>query len=625
MAPKVYAANLDSLKPSPQWGEREVRRLLRGLRRPHTLGMEPLVHFLCDAYGIGGPYDASLEFVRDTFVDKGLVGKRLYELVRTCDVEANETLLGAASEMGVSPRQFFRYRREAIVALVAHANNLRLAHPATTSPVEELARLLGETAPTAASRVYDLAPTEKASLHRVDTLLNAGTFFDDAVLEQFHGTERLRISIRIARACYIFGSTRAGDTIRDAIRARMVDAIVEDRELIEFELVHLHYVRAIHRESAARCMQLAHEARRAAKGDEARTIAAVLIESESAIHSGDLELAEQALIAADGMVLPSKQLRHVSMLVAARAAISFMRGDLPRALAYINSAQLALPDRPLDAMTINAFIGRVSLAMGVPWRAPRELLEITEPPIRMVTPSEATGVVALDGSTRRAFPRLYLKLVDLRAALAAGGLDSIDGITEALALTRQSGYRSLESLALAVLAQWFDRNGSHDEAQHHAVAAWEILVDLGDGFMAHDVFYRTRREYAGIRCRRSRRRLSRGAVSYAVDALCQRTARRRSRRPRARRVLARDAASLARRRRVVERARRRIRYPGRERATDGAWHKQRAAFVRSAAGDLAPLLPAAQRSPFTTNLKRRLEAFYERFPGCGSRMNRPQF
>ena len=58
MAPKVYAANLDSLEPSPQWGEREVRRLLRGLRRPHTLEMEPLVHFLCDAYGIERPYDA---------------------------------------------------------------------------------------------------------------------------------------------------------------------------------------------------------------------------------------------------------------------------------------------------------------------------------------------------------------------------------------------------------------------------------------------------------------------------------------------------------------------------------------------------------------------------------------
>jgi hypothetical protein len=196
MAPKLHAANLDSLKPPPQWGEREVRRLLRGLRRPHTLETEPLAHFLCDAYGIDRPYDASLHFVGDTFVDRGLVGKRLHDLVRTCDIEASETLLGAASGMGVSPRQFFRYRHEAIVALVAHANKLGLAHPAATSPVEQLARLLGETDPSAASRVYDLAaPAESASVHRVETLLNAGAFFDDAVLDRFRGTERLRILI----------------------------------------------------------------------------------------------------------------------------------------------------------------------------------------------------------------------------------------------------------------------------------------------------------------------------------------------------------------------------------------------------------------------------------------------
>ena len=86
----------------------------------------------------------------------------------------------------------------------------------------------------------------------------------------------------------------------------MVDAIVEDRELVEFELVHLQYVRALHRESAARRTQLAHEARRAAKGDEARTIAAVLIESESAIQSGDLLLAEQTLTAGAAFSLGPK-------------------------------------------------------------------------------------------------------------------------------------------------------------------------------------------------------------------------------------------------------------------------------------------------------------------------------
>ncbi len=624
MAPKVHAANAAPKAP-PQWGEREVRRLLRGLRRPHTLEMEPLAQFLCDAYGIDRPYEASVQFVCDTFVDKGLVGKRLYDLVHTCDIEASETLLGAASEMGVSPRQFFRYRREAIVALAAHANNLGLAHPTPTSPVEELARLLGETDPSAATRVYDLAaPTESATLHRIDALLNAGTFFDDALLEQFGGTDRLRVLIKVARTCYLFGNTRSGDALLAAIRARMVETIVEDREVVEFELLHLQYVRALHREDAARCMQLANAARRAANGDEGRTIVALLIGSESAIRAGDLLLAEQTLTAAEGMILPRKQLRQVSILVAARAAIAFLRDDLPRALACMNSAKLALPDRPLDALTINAFIGRISLAMGAPWRASPELLEVTEPLVRTITPSAATGLVALDGSTRRFFQRLYLKAIDLRGALAAGELDSIDEIVETLALTRLAGYRALESLALALLAQWRERTGARDEAQRDAVAAWEILTDLGDAFMAHDLFYRapeSTREFGAVDLdatflvafyRALSAHFSDSPLVAAADGG-------------ARDEFWRSALLGAR-------------------AGDESWsthdeaflallaagnptapRKQREAFVRAAARDLAVLLPAPERARFATTLTRRLSAFYDRLPGGDARAKGPHF
>src|SRR5215472_7617380 len=110
MAPPVSAAKPASLTVAPpQWGEREVRRMLRGLRRPHRLETEPLARFLCHAYGIERPYDACVRLIGDALLDKGLVGKRLYELIQVCDLDANDTLVGTASAMGISPRQFFRY------------------------------------------------------------------------------------------------------------------------------------------------------------------------------------------------------------------------------------------------------------------------------------------------------------------------------------------------------------------------------------------------------------------------------------------------------------------------------------------------------------------------------------
>ncbi len=76
MAPEIQTVRAGSAAtPRREWGEREVRRLLRGLRRPHTLAMEPLARFLCDAYAVESPYDATLRFIADTFVNGGLVGK----------------------------------------------------------------------------------------------------------------------------------------------------------------------------------------------------------------------------------------------------------------------------------------------------------------------------------------------------------------------------------------------------------------------------------------------------------------------------------------------------------------------------------------------------------------------
>ncbi len=627
MAPEIHAVRTGSTAtPRREWGEREVRRLLRGLRRPHTLAMEPLARFLCDAYAIESPYDATLRFITDTFVNGGLVGKRLFELIQTCDVQANETLVAAASEMGVSPRQFFRYRREAIVALAAHANRLGRPDEAVKNPMEELARLLGETDPAAASQVYEIAAPEAGhvTMERVEVLLNAGEFFGNDVLDRFYGTERLRVLIKIARSCYIFGNPRAGETLLEAVRAGMADAIVENREVLDFDLLYTRYIRALHRGDTSECMRLACDARERAKGDEMRTIAAILIEGESAVRAGDLPLAEQTLTAIEAMVLRRTQLRLVTVAICLRAAIAFMRNDLARAYGYIHSAQLALHERPLDAMTINALIGRVSLAMGTAWRAPRVLLEIAEPPIRALVPASGAGFVGLDGSTRRLFPRLYLKVVDLRAGLAAGELGLIDEIVETIAQVRLAGYRALEACALGVLARWHALAGDPDEAQATAIKAWTIVTDLGDFYAAHDLFTGaggTRREFGAIDLNDEflaafyqslERRFPSAALVAATGASKNRFWRSLLLGSRGNGGVRADDASAFLDVIAAER-------------DPAACQKQRTPFVRAVARETAILLPPAERGAFIAGVTKALESAYERLAGGAPRLKRPQF
>jgi len=626
MAPRVDPARptTPAVAP-PRWGEREVRRMLHGLRRPHRLESDPLARFLCHVYGIEGPYDACLRLIYDALLDKGLVGKRLYELVRSCDIDATETLLSTAAKMGVSARQFFRYRREAIVALGAHANALGAAHPRPTSPVEELARLLSELHPAAGTRVYEIAyATDASRLQRIEAALNAGIFPDDAALDELSDTDRIHALLKTALTAYVYGNARAGDAIVEAVRAQTVATIVEDRESVEYELAHVEYLRALYRENTTRAVEISRELSRAARGDEARTIAALVMESECDIRCGELGLAEQAATAAEDLIMPRKQLRLVCLFICMRSALAFMKGELETAYAYAQSAQLALADRRLDAMTLNAFVGRISLGLHIPWRAPRELLEIVEPPVRILTPSRGGSSVALDGSTRRLFQRLYLKSVDLRAALRAGQLDAIDDIVATLALVRQAGYSGLESMSLATLAEWSDRSGARDDAQRYAVAAWSVGVDVGDAFLWHDLFDSGQpptRElgavdldrafldafYASLGARFAAIPLVTAAASAEKDAFWRETllhARGKDAEP------AVEAAFLT----ALADA------P----AYDGI-AKQRTPFVRAVVRETAFLLPCVERATFGTLLSRSLESGLERLPGARPRSKRPQF
>src|SRR5579872_5259197 len=106
------------------WSDTEVRRLLKALRRPHRLESVPLARAIAVYYGVGDLLEASRRFVRETFGATGLVDQRLLEILERGDFDAKLPLAAVARSMGLSQRQFFRYRRQAVDALRLRANKL---------------------------------------------------------------------------------------------------------------------------------------------------------------------------------------------------------------------------------------------------------------------------------------------------------------------------------------------------------------------------------------------------------------------------------------------------------------------------------------------------------------------
>jgi hypothetical protein len=96
--------------------EADVRNLLRCVKRPHVLARKPLAAAICGLIGVDEPANALIALVDASFNLATPHGRRLREAIVHCDVNG-ATTQEAADAMCLSPRQFFRYRAEAIAAI----------------------------------------------------------------------------------------------------------------------------------------------------------------------------------------------------------------------------------------------------------------------------------------------------------------------------------------------------------------------------------------------------------------------------------------------------------------------------------------------------------------------------
>ena len=105
--------------------DRAFRAMLRKMREPRALERDHLANRLRAMLGASTAHEAVLEAIA-----RSLRGSdaRLAAVIRRCDIDGEPTAR-VARELGVSPRQFFRFRREALDLLQREVQKYHNAFP----------------------------------------------------------------------------------------------------------------------------------------------------------------------------------------------------------------------------------------------------------------------------------------------------------------------------------------------------------------------------------------------------------------------------------------------------------------------------------------------------------------
>ncbi|MEA2721398.1 MAG: eukaryotic-like serine/threonine-protein kinase [Candidatus Eremiobacteraeota bacterium] len=111
------------------WSHGSVRSLLRGIRRPAKLQRDGIAREVERALHCTSAREAVL-----VLVERALRHEHQFcaEIVRRCDIDGETTLLVAAA-LHLSPRQFFRYRAQAVEAIAVELERLLTRTPARAS------------------------------------------------------------------------------------------------------------------------------------------------------------------------------------------------------------------------------------------------------------------------------------------------------------------------------------------------------------------------------------------------------------------------------------------------------------------------------------------------------------
>jgi hypothetical protein len=356
---------------------REIRRLLRLMRRPNALDREPLAIMLRESLRTNTSREAALKTIASAFDVETANGRLLREIVQRCDIAGDKSTAVAAS-LGVSVRQFFRYRNDAVEA-VAQAVSRNLRQPDDASRKQLImAAMVAEFDPRAALDLYVKAapsPTEKTAFETARAAIWAGV---DATqyIDGCKGAWRLLALVTQARRLLSVGLRRESEALVDSIRAAMPDPAGGLYDAVAFEIAELER-RALRRRGVLDGeSELVERMHALAAGDSRLSALSRVAEAEAACSIGELNAAAVAIAEAERYAVEHRDLDVLSRAAYASASLCATKGELEDARALFNAASstIAAFDAAY-ALRAAAFAGRCALQLGVDWTPPRSLMD----------------------------------------------------------------------------------------------------------------------------------------------------------------------------------------------------------------------------------------------------------
>ena len=452
-----------------RWTNREVRNILRLLRRPHRLDRERLVVMLRECTHARDGREALLLAIDSAF-DRSEAQQLLrYETIRRVDI-AGETTHAAASNMNVSVRQFFRYRSEAIAAIAQSIERILRRPPDSHRHLLLLAKTIETVDPKAAREIYLRVPAHdggQVAYNIVRTSLWAGMEVTEEQINACQGPWRLLALAAVARHLIAQGQDEKATELRAQLRAQVVRNGGPLYDAVAFELAAQDILDA-HRHGDVVLARAVTETVRTLAGSNDYLIAfAMTIEAQQYILEGDLTAA--ALVLSDLEALEVHGRDHYIMARSAycNAMLSLVRGFHEDAFAIANGARPAIA--ALEAgfgFRAATIAGRAALLAGLPWTPPSDLMD--KYPTLWTRP-ETEGVLAR-----------HLLAHDVAAART---------LSEA-ALARSDRHQSavIGNGIRAVIAAARDLEGNAVEAQDLWLRVWKDALRLGDMFSLYDIF-----------------------------------------------------------------------------------------------------------------------------------------
>jgi hypothetical protein len=461
------------------WSEEEVRRLLRGLRRPHALRNSPLARALMVAYDVDEPVRAARQFVAESFAAGGLVGRRLAEIVFQSDFDASAPLVVVARRMGLSARQFFRLRAEAVSVLAQQAEMVASKPAPPERAIKVLAESLAGTDPeTAAAIVRITAPNQNEQLPA-------------------DPCERLLALCGFARTCFGYGNLTGARRITEYVRREVFDRQFSQRAAVEFEMAWLTYLDAVYSQSVVQSCERADDLFRIPEVSLDQATRRYIARAESRLRLGDWASSGNDVLAVETLTA-AHDVRGRAVIVAANGAAAFLKHDFHVADDCYAAVLLALPRRPVDRWICESMLVRVRRQLRRPAHS-SSLQELGSLSGGFVT-LDRDDVVVLPGSPEMALGHLMLEISTLRHGLA--GAREADALLPAMHAVLEkalsSRYAPVEAMSYAALADAHSRSRNWSQAEYFAALAWSAWSRTEDRTVAVDLFAACPQELAAI-------------------------------------------------------------------------------------------------------------------------------